>query len=132
MSQMKLAKMFKPAKKSVLIGHIDAYKRGYLSGWACDKENPGVPLRVRVVVQGRPQAEVLANKFRPDLKQSNIGDGEHGFEVHFPLSLAEGEAVDIRLQDADTGQRIQANPFQLKRQRRGCPHARLGARKRTR
>jgi O-antigen biosynthesis protein len=113
---MKLNKLIKrKANKQQIKGHIDVYGQGQLQGWAYDPDSPDDPVQLRVVVQGRPVAEGTADIFREDLLQSGFGNGKHGFRIRIPLSLNIGQAADVILLDADSGEKVAAKPFQVKR-----------------
>ncbi|KQU87191.1 hypothetical protein GFB56_30805 [Ensifer sp. T173] len=74
-------------------GRVDAIDGGRLFGWAHDPAAPGQRLKVRVLLDGAPVAEAIADRNRPDLKRNGIGDGQHAFEIALP------EAVQKRSRD---------------------------------
>ncbi len=76
-----------------IAGRVDAIDGGRLFGWAFDPATPGQRLKVRVLLDGAPVAEAVADRNRPDLKRNGIGDGKHAFEIALP------EAVQKRSRD---------------------------------
>ncbi|RXH10106.1 glycosyltransferase family 4 protein [Bradyrhizobium guangzhouense] len=82
-----------------LQGHLDAIGRYRLQGWAYSPDRPAVTLIIRA--NGRIVARVLANRFRNDLKEANIGMGRHAFEVELdaPLSPIEGHTIEVFRED---------------------------------
>lgn len=70
-------------RKSVeVIGCIDNYNDGYLTGWACTPDFN--PVDVFLYVDNNFITSSLAELYRDDLKSENIGSGKHGFS--FPIS----------------------------------------------
>ena len=115
-ASMKLNKLIKrKTNKQQIKGHIDTYGQGQLQGWAYDPENPDDPVQLKVLVQGRQVAEGTADIYREDLMQSGFGNGKHGFRIRVPLSLNIGQAADVVLLDAESGEKVAAKPFQVKR-----------------
>ncbi len=74
-------------------GRVDAIDGGRLFGWAFDPVAPDQRLKVRVLLDGAPVAEAVADRNRPDLRRNGIGDGKHAFEIALP------EAVQKRSRD---------------------------------
>jgi len=61
------------------IGHLDGVHGGELSGWALDRENPGRPLEMILVVQGVPLQTAMAVHLRTDVAAIHNTSGLHGF-----------------------------------------------------
>ncbi|WP_188261080.1 GNAT family N-acetyltransferase [Azospirillum tabaci] len=82
-----------------------------VSGWAWLPAEPGRRLRVEVLFGNPPMlVEALADQHRPDLESAGKGDGQHGFAVPLPDSLAGREpVVDVRLTDFP-GVRLRGTP----------------------
>ncbi len=72
-----------------------------LSGWAADRNRPNVPLRIRVFVDSKEIATVVADQPRPDLQGFLRDNGNHGLTYTVPWQGL-GEHV-FGLIDADTG-----------------------------
>lgn len=65
-------------------GRVDAIDNSRLFGWAFDPATPANRLTIRVLLDGKPIAEAVADRDRPDLKRNGIGDGLHAFDVMLP------------------------------------------------
>jgi len=72
-----------------MTGAIDVADRKRIAGWVIDPAEPGRTVRMTVIVDGVPCAEVVANGFRPDVRAAGYGLGLHGFDHVFdtPLDL---------------------------------------------
>jgi hypothetical protein len=97
------AKKMEPTK-----GRVDAIDDGRLFGWAFDPAAPTKRLTIRVLLDGKPIAEAVADKDRPDLKRSGIGDGGHAFDVMLPqfAAMRAGELVVVAINGAGAEQAL--------------------------
>ncbi len=97
------AKKLEPTK-----GRVDAIDDGRLFGWAFDPAAPTKRLTIRVLLDGKPIAEAVADKDRPDLKRSGIGDGGHAFDVMLPqfAAMRAGELVVVAISGAGVEQAL--------------------------
>lgn len=68
-------------RSSSLIGNVDQIHGGYVYGWAYDKNQPERSLNIKIEFGDVILAEGKSNIFREDLKDSNIGNGNHGFQL---------------------------------------------------
>jgi hypothetical protein len=67
-----------------LRGHLDMIEDGRLYGWAQHVARPEVPVCLELLLDDRIVAQVLANRYRPDLWHAGLGSGCHSFEVAVP------------------------------------------------
>jgi hypothetical protein len=97
-----------PAKTEPIKGRVDAIDDGRLYGWAFDPSAPDARLIIRVMLDGKPIAEAVADKDRPDLRRNGIGDGIHAFDVMLPqfASLRAGDLVVIAISGAGVEQSL--------------------------
>ena len=65
-------------------GRVDAIDMGRIFGWAFDPMAPDQRLTIRVLLDAKVIAEVVADRNRPDLRRNGIGDGKHAFEIALP------------------------------------------------
>ncbi|MGB7099542.1 MAG: Hint domain-containing protein, partial [Xanthobacteraceae bacterium] len=80
-----------------LRGHVDLVSTACITGWAQNLEHPEAPVCLNVFVGGRLIGEVLANRYREDLKQAGVGSGHHSFAFVPPAGLAfTPDAVELR------------------------------------
>ncbi|WP_170843423.1 glycosyltransferase family 4 protein [Bosea robiniae] len=63
---------------------------GVWTGWAFDPDDPETRLSVEVWCGDRLLAAGRANVFREDLRLAAVGDGAHGFALHFDGLLPKG------------------------------------------
>jgi hypothetical protein len=73
-----------------LRGHIDLISADCIAGWAQNMDHPEAPVCLDIYVDGRLVGQVLANRYREDLKRAGIGSGRHGF--NFPRAAGPASA----------------------------------------
>ena len=71
-------------------GALDSCVSERISGWAQYTRYPEIPVTIRVFVDNDQTAEVVADRFRSDLKNGGIGSGNHGFEFRPDPPLGDG------------------------------------------
>lgn len=72
----------------VIQGRVDAVENGRIFGWVWDAANPQERIVLRILVDGRRVATVVADRPRIDLRRNGIGDGAHAFDVELPREAA--------------------------------------------
>jgi hypothetical protein len=87
-------------------GSIDGVDDQHIHGWAWDSQRPNAPLNVDIYVDDTKLATVRADQFRSDLRDANVGDGKHGFDLPCPAALKDGKAHAVRVKVAGTGSTI--------------------------
>lgn len=94
-------------------GFIDAIAGGRLRGW-CAIAGVSTPVRLELLIDGRPATEFRAELHRADLERAGIGDGRHGFLLDLgPLALRDDAVLAVRIKDRDftlhnSGQTVRA------------------------
>lgn len=68
-------------------GRVDAIKDGRIYGWAWDPSEPDRRLVVDVFHADAQLGSATADRFREDLRQSEVGDGRHAFVFDLPSEL---------------------------------------------
>jgi len=63
---------------------------GIVNGWAWCKAEPGVRLIVEVLLDGQSVGTAVANRFRLDLLEGEIGDGYYAFQLVIPKLWDDG------------------------------------------
>src|SRR5205807_2071331 len=79
-------------------GNLDGILRGKLSGWAVNARDLDDKPNIVVLINGSVAAVTRANALRSDLRELNIGDGSHGFEVNltpFLAGILEPAEIDV-------------------------------------
>jgi glycosyltransferase involved in cell wall biosynthesis len=94
-------------------GHLDLVRRERIAGWARDEDEPGRPVLLRILDNGVPLAEVLADRLRDDLKAAGIGGGRHAFSLTVPGGLAPDTRHLIEVQRVDDGRVLFGSPYVL-------------------
>ncbi|MBP2492183.1 hypothetical protein ABID82_003209 [Methylobacterium sp. PvP062] len=81
-----------------LQGFIDEADHSRIRGWAFTPCSPNSPTVIAIVVNRSPVNTVVAGKFRPDLREANIGNAHHGFTYAFfpPLKKDVEQTIVIR------------------------------------
>jgi len=80
-----------------LRGFVDRITPHVIEGWAQNVDHPEAPVCLDIYAGGRLIGEVLANRYREDLRRASMGSGCHAFAFTPPPSLALlPEAVEVR------------------------------------
>ena len=77
-----------------LRGSIDRAGPDLVCGWAQDASRPEAPVCLDVLAGGVLVAQVVADRFREDLRRAGLGSGCHAFEA--PLPSAAAQPVEVR------------------------------------
>ena len=95
-----------PDRAGHLRGFIDEISaEGFIRGWAQDEAAPEVPVVLTALTGGRFVTSVIANAYRPDLRQAGVGSGCHGFTLQLP-ECSGGEVEIIRAADGAALERL--------------------------
>jgi len=80
-----------------LRGYVDRVTPRVIEGWAQNADHPEAPVCLDIYAGGRLIGQVLANRYREDLRRASMGSGCHAFAFTPPPSLALlPEAVEVR------------------------------------
>jgi hypothetical protein len=71
-----------------LRGFVDIAGPDRVAGWAQNAAQPEIPVRLTLLASGQPAAQLLANRYRADLREAGLGSGCHAFELAIPPGLA--------------------------------------------
>jgi hypothetical protein len=104
-----------PVPPSSVVGHLDMVSgTDGVIGWAWYPDRPDERVEVELLVGGMPVGTTLAIKFRPDLANAGLGDGNYGFYMPLPYDvLAQPRDVIITARDRRSGQ-ILSKPWVLR------------------
>lgn len=94
-------------------GNLEPVRDGIVTGWVWDPAQPAMRLTVQLLIDGSVCCEIVANRFRPDLKQAGIGDGGHGFMARIPADLADGTDRQVEARVAGLDQSLPGSPRAL-------------------
>jgi hypothetical protein len=82
---------------SSLRGYVDSISTSRIEGWAQNTDRPEVPVCLDIRADGRLIGQVLANRFRDDLRRAGLGSGHHAFSFTLLARLAHyAGAIEIR------------------------------------
>jgi hypothetical protein len=71
-----------------LRGYVDTVTSNCIAGWAQNVDHPDAPVCLDIYAGTRLLGQVLANRYRADLKRAGLGSGCHGFKFKPRRSLA--------------------------------------------
>ena len=80
-----------------LRGYVDAVTTRRIAGWAQNPDYPEAPVYLDIYAGGRLIGQALANGYREDLDQTDIGSGRHSFAFTSPTGLDfAADTVEVR------------------------------------
>jgi hypothetical protein len=80
-----------------LRGYVDRITPNVIEGWAQNSDAPEAPVCLDIYAASELIGQVLANRYREDLKRAGIGSGHHSFAFTPPDGLAfAADAVEVR------------------------------------
>ena len=87
----------KETAAGALRGFVDQVAPRLIEGWAQNVDHPEAPVCLDIFAGGLLIGQVLANRYREDLKRTGIGSGFHSFRFTPPDGIAlVPDAVDVR------------------------------------
>jgi len=97
----------------MLRGNVDIATLYEVAGWAHDEDQPNEPVSLLVTDNDKLIGRILANRFRADLKEAGIGEGQHSFEFKFPQSLPPSEKHVLRIRREIDGIDLAPSPITI-------------------
>lgn len=82
-------------------GYVEKITQRGAQGWAWSPSSPDTVVAVEAILDGRIIGRGTADRMRRDLKERNIGTGDHGFEMSFDEQLTGGNIPMLRVISAD-------------------------------
>lgn len=68
-------------------GYVDVYTPERISGWAQYLRYPEIPVKLEIYFDHKLTGPTIANRYRRDLEEANLGSGQHGFEFVPPKDI---------------------------------------------
>lgn len=97
--------------KQSVQGFLDGYNSGFVSGWAWNSESPEDALSVEIQTrEGLTLGTAVADIYRADLQQQNIGTGRYGFKAKIRIP-AEKDSIELHLIDTESRAVISNKPL---------------------
>jgi hypothetical protein len=81
-----------------LLGEVEMAGPEFCAGWAFCGQAPDQPVSLLVMAGGEILAQVVANRYRADLRAAGVGKGCYGFAVALPAGVS-GEIMVRRTSD---------------------------------
>ena len=99
-----------------IIGVVDYFRVNYVSGWVYKVSTPGAHLVVSAMLDGKVLGSTVANGFRRDLKNANIGKGDHAYLINFqpPINEADAGKLTVTATTVDGSERKDLPPPNLR------------------
>jgi autotransporter-associated beta strand protein len=92
-----LAATTEAAKLGALRGSLDLVSATLIEGWAQSEAQPEARVCLDILVGGAPIGQVIADRYRHDLREAGIGGGCHAFAFAPPPGVSlSPEAVTVR------------------------------------
>jgi len=76
-------------------GVVDRVTNDHVDGWAYRHDDPSEHLIVTARLRGMDIGSTAANQFREDLKNANIGQGDHAYFIDFEQHLDDSQLGEI-------------------------------------
>ena len=78
-------------------GYVDVYTPDRISGWAQYLRYPEIPVKLELYFDHKLTGQTVANRYRRDLEEANLGSGQHGFEFVPPRDLyLSAEMIEVK------------------------------------
>jgi hypothetical protein len=104
-----------PPPENFLRGYIDEASCSRITGWVWDPKRPQRRIALELVDGDTRLAKVLADQYRPDLRQAGIRDGRHFFTVPVGQKLLPSTRNVLHLRCAETGMQMPGSPVIIER-----------------
>ena len=79
-----------------LRGFVDRVTSRVIEGWAQNVDHPDTPICLDIFAGGILLGQVLANRYREDLKRAGIGSGHHSFAFTPPAVFVDLDDIEVR------------------------------------
>src|SRR5579862_2210515 len=93
-----------------LAGHIEEASDREIKGWVWNRQQPEKRITIDVIVGDTRLAKAIADRYRPDLQQAGIGDGQHAFAVRLGEGVLPSARNVVHVRCADTGMEVPGSP----------------------
>lgn len=88
----------------MIVGRVDGMSKGKVYGWAFNSDSPDEHLEIRISRGSAVLATGRADRFRKDLPDAGIGDGDHAFEIVLPPDISSVRGILAVARSATAGE----------------------------
>jgi hypothetical protein len=82
-------------------GHVDAFSIKRIAGWAQYVQHPDIPVTLGIYFDNELALQVVADRYRPDLKTANQS-GHHGFEFDPGKLFLSSQVIAVKAPNGKT------------------------------
>ena len=84
-------------KREPTRGYVDVWSPEIISGWVQYVRYPELPVTLGIYFDQKPTAQIVADRYRRDLEEANLGSGQHSFEFNPPRELfLRSEVIEVK------------------------------------
>lgn len=96
-----------------LIGFVDQALRSRITGWAIDQAHPNEPVELELTDGDALVMRFVAQMFRQDIADANLGSGCAGFDIALPMALAPDRPHVLRIRRASDQRELTGSPLEM-------------------
>ncbi len=85
---------------NLYLGFLENVRERTISGWVIDRTSPNRRVALYCRVNGDLIGGAIADRYRPDLAATALGDGYAGFELVVPESVTHVESVSATVAES--------------------------------
>jgi hypothetical protein len=83
-------------KGESLRGHVDVFSFQKIAGWAQYVQHPEIPVTLGIHFDNELAVQVVADRYRGDLKAANVGSGHHSFEFIPSKLFLSSQVIEVK------------------------------------
>ena len=83
-------------KKEPSRGHVDVCSLDKIAGRAQYVEHPEIPVTLGIYFDSELAVQIVADRYRPDLKAANLGSGHHSFEFIPSKLFLSSQVIEVK------------------------------------
>ena len=90
------------AENEPVRGNVDVFSFQKIAGWAQYVQHPEIPVTLGIHFDNELAAQVVADRYRPDLKAANLGSGHHSFEFIPSKLFLSSKMIEVKASNGKT------------------------------
>lgn len=95
-------------------GYLESVRGGQVRGWVWNSADRDTTVPVEIWVDGELIGNCQADQLRLDLRDSDIGDGNHAFQFHLPQQFSDGEPHFVTVRESVTGSTLKPGELEFR------------------